>query len=65
VGGAAGLAAAAAVTVLALTGSANAWVAAGTAGLVVSVGFAAALRIMRAPETQVLHDAMRLLTRRR
>jgi len=65
VGAAAGLAAAAAVTVLALTGSANAWVAAGTAGLVVSVGFAAALRIMRAPETQVLRDAMRLLTRRR
>jgi putative peptidoglycan lipid II flippase len=62
---AAGAAALASAAVLALTRQFGAWVAAVSTGVSVSLVFAGVLRLLRAPESEVLGDAVRLLARRR
>jgi putative peptidoglycan lipid II flippase len=61
---AAAVAAAAGLGVLTVTDDAGVWVAAAGTGVAVGVVFAATLRAVRAPETEVLGDAIRLLARR-
>jgi putative peptidoglycan lipid II flippase len=62
---AAGVAAVVGAVVQAAIGGAGPWVGAGVTAIVVSTVFAGGLRALRAPEVEVVWDAVRLVTRRR
>jgi putative peptidoglycan lipid II flippase len=62
---AATIAAGAAAGVLTLTRELGPWTAASSTAISVSLVFAGVLRLLRAPESEVLGDAVRLLARRR